>query len=73
MKEGEARFGIQRLQLSTVCFSGLDGVFFAKPTVGALQGDPWVVTVFTRDIGGVFARAQQDHHNSQDETATWCT
>eukprot|EP00959_Pyramimonas_sp_CCMP1952_P365453 7653636-Pyramimonas_sp.AAC.1 len=73
MKDGEGRFGAQRLHLSTVCFVGTDGIFFAKPTVGALQGDPWAVKVFIRDIGTVFQRAQEDFQESGELTAKWCT
>eukprot|EP00959_Pyramimonas_sp_CCMP1952_P465265 9488008-Pyramimonas_sp.AAC.1 len=51
MRDHEARFGRHRFLNAAVCFQGPEGILFAKPNVGALQGDPWAVKVFTRDIG----------------------
>eukprot|EP00959_Pyramimonas_sp_CCMP1952_P142128 2974772-Pyramimonas_sp.AAC.1 len=58
MQEGEHVYGEQTFKFSAVCFRGHDGHRFVKPWVGALQGDPWAVKVFVRDIGDCFEEAQ---------------
>eukprot|EP00959_Pyramimonas_sp_CCMP1952_P002053 42194-Pyramimonas_sp.AAC.1 len=60
-KEKEARRGGPRFRAAAVCLGGPDGHFSARPRAGALQGDPWAVEIFIRDVGGVFQQAQEQY------------
>eukprot|EP00959_Pyramimonas_sp_CCMP1952_P451701 9457565-Pyramimonas_sp.AAC.1 len=69
MRDLQARFGERRFRRAAVCFQGPDGIIFARPRVGALQGYPWAVEVSTRDMGTVFQEVQKLHVQSGDPTA----
>eukprot|EP00959_Pyramimonas_sp_CCMP1952_P375186 7857605-Pyramimonas_sp.AAC.1 len=72
MKPQEATYGERRFRRSAVAFQGPDGFLFAKPHVGALQGGPWAVEVFARDVGIVFEQTQGECIGSEEITADWC-